>query len=54
MEQAEKFLKSSNGRILACDTCLKTRQQKETKTCPISTLKDLYALINESDKIINF
>lgn len=53
-EQTEKFLNSSKGQILACGTCLKIRQQKGTKTCPINTLKDLYSLIQESDKIINF
>ena len=55
IEQVEKFLKSSKARILTCGTCLKIHRQKENKVCPpTSSLKDLYALIKESDKIINF
>ena len=53
-EQVEKFLKFPKTQILACGTCIKIRQQKETKTCPINTLKDLYTLIQKSDKIISF
>jgi len=53
-KQVEKFLQSKKGQILACGTCIKARQQKESKTCPINSLKDLYLLIKESDKIISF
>lgn len=54
-EQIEKFLSSpSKAKILACGTCLKVRDQKESKVCPISTLNDLYTLIKNSDKIISF
>lgn len=53
-EQVEKFLASPKAQILACGTCIKARNQEETKTCPVNTLKDLYSLIKESDKIISF
>jgi len=53
-EQVKEFLLSDKTKILACGTCLKLRAQKATKTCPISTLNDLYLLIKESDKILTF
>jgi uncharacterized protein involved in oxidation of intracellular sulfur len=53
-EQVKEFLQSDKAQILACGTCLKLRAQKVTKTCPISTLNDLYSLIKESDKILTF
>lgn len=52
--QAQRFLKANRGTILACGTCIKSRNQESTETCPISTLKDLYELINEYDKVISF
>ena len=53
-EQVKEFLLSAKAQILACGTCLKLRRQEATITCPISTLKDLYSLIQESDKILTF
>ena len=53
-EQAAEFLKSDRAKILACGTCLKLRNQEATSACPISSLKDLYALARESDKILTF
>jgi uncharacterized protein involved in oxidation of intracellular sulfur len=53
-QQVEKFLQSKKAQILACGTCLKVRNQESTMTCPINGLKDLYVLIEESDKIITF
>lgn len=53
-EQVKEFLSSSKAQILACGTCLKLHEQKATNTCPISTLKDLYLLIQESDRILTF
>ena len=53
IEQAEKFLKG-NGKIYACGTCLKTREQKESNLCPINTMKDLYEIVKESEKVVTF
>ena len=53
IEQAEKFLQG-NGRIYACGTCIKAREQKESNLCPINTLKDLYEIVKESDKVVTF
>jgi uncharacterized protein involved in oxidation of intracellular sulfur len=53
IEQAEKFLQSG-GKILACGTCIKSRNQQGSEMCPISTMKDMYEIIKESDKVITF
>ena len=53
IEQAEKFL-DSGGKIFACGTCLKQRNSTGSNLCPISTMKDMYRIIAESDKILTF
>ncbi len=53
VEQAEKFLKSG-GKIFACGTCIKSREQKDSEMCPLSTMKDMYEIIKESDKVVTF
>ena len=51
-EQMQAFL-DNGGEILACGTCLKIRNSEGTELCPMSTMADLYELINESDKVIS-
>ena len=46
------FLQNS-GRLLACGTCLKSRQI-EGGACPISTMSDLVGMINDTDKVVTF
>jgi sulfur relay (sulfurtransferase) complex TusBCD TusD component (DsrE family) len=53
IEQAEKFLQGG-GKILACGTCIKSREQKESDLCPINSMKDLYEIVKESDKVVTF
>lgn len=53
IEQADKFLKSS-GKIYACGTCIKSREQEGSEMCPISTMKDMYEIIKVSDKVVTF
>jgi uncharacterized protein involved in oxidation of intracellular sulfur len=53
IEQAEKFL-NGNGKIYACGTCIKSREQKESNLCPINTMKDLYEIVKESEKVVTF
>jgi uncharacterized protein involved in oxidation of intracellular sulfur len=52
-KEAEKFV-SGGGVILACGTCLKLRNKQGDALCPISSMKDLYALVRESEKIVCF
>lgn len=51
--QAEEFIQGG-GKILACGTCIKFRNQEGTEMCPINTMKDMYEIIKESDKVVTF
>jgi len=53
-EQVTEFLKSDKAEIMACGTCLRLRKQEATNTRPMSTMKDLYALVKGCDKILTF
>lgn len=53
VEQAEKFL-SSGGCIFACGSCIKSRNQEGSAACPLSTMKDMYDIVKESDKVVTF
>ena len=52
-EQIKSFI-GNKGEILACGTCLKSRQKEGTEICPISTMKDLLKLVEESDRVLTF
>ena len=49
---AQKVL-DSGGQFFACGTCLKLRKAEGSKICPLSTLKDHYEIIRDSDKVIS-
>lgn len=51
--QARELLKAG-GAIFACGTCLKSREQQGSDICPISTMKDLYDLVKQSDRVLTF
>jgi len=51
--QAESFL-GAGGSILACGTCLKLRNSGGSELCPLSTMKDLYTLVREADRVVTF
>jgi uncharacterized protein involved in oxidation of intracellular sulfur len=53
MEQMRSFIDNA-GKIFACGTCLKIRQSEGSEMCPLSTMKDLYEVVKESDKIVTF
>ncbi len=53
VEQADKFLESG-GKIYACGTCIKSREQEGSEMCPVNTMKDMYEIVKESDKIVTF
>jgi len=52
-EQIDQFT-SKGGEIYACGTCLKSRQMDSRDTCPLSSMKDLYQIVKESDKVLTF
>ena len=51
--QAKKVL-DAGGLFLACGTCLKLRESEGSEICPLSTLKDQYELVRDSDRIVTF
>ena len=53
IDQAKQFT-LSGGKIYACGSCMESREQESSEMCPISTMKDLYEIINESDKVVTF
>ncbi|KKR42003.1 MAG: DsrE family protein [Parcubacteria group bacterium GW2011_GWF1_40_6] len=46
--------KNLKGNIYACGSCMKLRGKEESNVCPISTMSDLLAMIESSDKILVF
>lgn len=52
-EQMQSFTEKG-GQIFACGTCLKIRKSEASETCPISTMKNLYDIVAESDTVVTF
>jgi len=50
-EQAQKVL-DAGGEFLACGACLKLRNSEGSEVCPLSTLKDHYEVVRDSDKLV--
>lgn len=42
------------GTILACGSCLKIRHSQGSELCPLSTMKDLYDMVKDSDRVVTF
>ncbi|MFZ5453517.1 MAG: DsrE family protein [Thermodesulfobacteriota bacterium] len=42
----------AGGQFLACGACLKLRDSKGSDICPLSTLKDQYEVVRDSDKVL--
>lgn len=52
-EQLKSFV-NLGGEILACGTCLKSRQLNSTDACPISTMVDCVNVVVWADKTVTF
>ncbi|MDD3876805.1 MAG: DsrE family protein [Bacteroidales bacterium] len=52
-EQLQLFI-SVGGEILACGTCLKSRQLNSSENCPLSTMVDCVNMVTWSDKVVTF
>ncbi len=44
----------SGGVFLACGACLKLRDSEGSEVCPLSTLKDQYEVVRDSDRVVTF
>ena len=52
-EQLKLFI-SAGGEILACGTCLKSRQLSGTDSCPLSTMVDCVDMVTCADRTVTF
>lgn len=50
-EQAQRVL-DAGGEFFACGTCLKLRSSDGSEICPLSTLKDYYEIVRDSDRLV--
>jgi len=48
---AQKVL-DAGGEFLACGACLKLRESEGSEVCPLSTLKDHYEIVRDSDRVV--
>ena len=49
--QAQQVL-NAGGQFYACGTCLKLRNSEGSEVCPLSTLKDHYEIVRDSDRVV--
>ncbi|NLE94748.1 MAG: DsrE family protein [Dehalococcoidia bacterium] len=49
--QAQAVL-DAGGEFLACGTCLKLRRSDGSEICPLSTLRDHYEVVRDSDRVV--
>jgi len=52
-EQLKLFI-STGGEILACGTCLKSRQLNGSDSCPLATMTDCVNMVIWADKVVTF
>jgi uncharacterized protein involved in oxidation of intracellular sulfur len=50
---ARKVL-DAGGQFLACGICFKLRESSGSGICPLTTLKDQYELVRDSDRVVTF
>jgi uncharacterized protein involved in oxidation of intracellular sulfur len=51
--QAQRFL-NSGGTLMACSDSLRLRKSIGSELCPLSTVNDMYEMIETSDKVLTF
>jgi uncharacterized protein involved in oxidation of intracellular sulfur len=49
--QAQKVLQAG-GQFFACGSCLKLRDSAGSEICPLSSLKDQYEIVRDSDRLV--
>jgi len=52
-KQIDDFIQNK-GTVLACGTCIKSRNQEQSEGCPISTMMDCLGMVEWADKVITF
>ena len=54
VDEQVQTLVSNGGKMYACGTCLEQRKLKISYRHKISTLKDMYQIVKESDRVVSF
>jgi len=49
--QAQRVL-DAGGQFFACGACLKLRDSEGSAVCPLSSLKDHYEIVRDSDRVV--
>ncbi|MCX7020041.1 MAG: DsrE family protein [Candidatus Sumerlaeota bacterium] len=49
--QAQRVL-DAGGQFFACGACLKLRDSEGSVVCPLSSLKDHYEIVRDSDRVV--
>ena len=52
-EQVQTLV-NNGGELFACGTCLELRQSGISEIFKVSTMKDMYEIVKESDRVISF
>ena len=52
-EQLRTFV-NNDGKIFACGKCLEIHQLEPSEIYTVSTMKDMYEIVKESDRIVTF
>ena len=45
---------AGHGQVLACGTCMKSRDQDASDVCPMSTMVDCLGMVEWADKVVTF
>lgn len=51
--QAKSFIQEG-GIIQACGSCLKLRDSDGSEICHLSTMKEMYTIVKEADRVVTF
>ena len=54
VDEQMKAFETAGGELLACGTCLKSRQLTDSTSCPISTMVDCVNVVVWADKMVTF
>ncbi len=53
VKEAQNLIEAG-GQIYACGTCMLSRKQDGSEMCPLSTMKDMYEIVKDSDRVVTF
>jgi uncharacterized protein involved in oxidation of intracellular sulfur len=52
-EQMQEFV-DAGGRVLASGKCIEARNIDAPRLCTVSSMRDIYDMVRESDKVVTF